>query len=117
VTLSVPDWKATSEKRLPWATTVAVVLLLIFAANQFATEWTMFRSSYLDPSAGDFPHYYLAAKIAGTPGQHRLYYSAQSAKEAMYEKIDPNTEWGQLARQNGIPDTLYSVLPQLWQHS
>jgi hypothetical protein len=88
-----------------------MVLLVIFATNQFATEWTMFRSSYLDPSAGDFPHYYLAAKIAGSPGQHRLYYSARSAKGAMYEKIDPNTEWSQLARQNGIPDTLYFSAP------
>jgi hypothetical protein len=96
---------------MSWTTTVASVLLLIFAANQFSTEWAMFRSSSASLSGGDFPHYYLAAKIAGTPGKHRLYYSAQSSKEETLGKIDPNTEWGREARQNGIPDTLYFSAP------
>lgn len=95
-----------------WLRSAAVLLLLLFAANQFADEWNLFRSgAYSDPSAGDFPHYYLAAKLAGLPGQHRLYYPPSHAKDEVFQKIDPDTEWGKLAIQNGIRDTLHFSAP------
>jgi hypothetical protein len=103
---------AQAISRVRWLRTAAVLLLLLFAANQFADEWELFRSgAYSDPSAGDFPHYYLAAKLAGLPGRHRLYYPPSHAKDEVFQKIDPNTEWGELAIQSGIRDTLHFSAP------
>jgi len=78
-----------------WLTSAVVVLLVIFAANQFATEWEAFRSSaYPTGSAIDFPHYYVAAKLAGSahPSQHPLYYATRENKEAVLDRIAPDTE-------------------------
>ena len=99
-----------------WLTSAVVVLLVIFAANQFATEWEAFRSSaYPTGSAIDFPHYYVAAKLAGSahPSQHPLYYATRENKEAVLDRIAPDTEWNQVAHQNGLGDTLHFSAPPI----
>ena len=99
-----------------WLTSAVVVLLVIFAANQFATEWATFRSSaYPAGSAVDFPGYYVAAKLAGsaTPRAHQLYYSTRESKEAILSRVPPDTEWNQVARQNGLGDTLHFNSPPI----
>ena len=93
-----------------------MVLLVVFAANQFATEWATFRSAaYPTGSAVDFPHYYVAAKLAGSahPSQHPLYYTVRENKEAVLNHIPPGTEWNQVAHQNGLGDTLHFSAPPI----
>lgn len=105
---------ATSPRN--WLTSAAVVLLVVFAANQFATEWVAFRSAaYPTGSAVDFPHYYVAAKLAGSanPSQHPLYYTVRENKEAVLERILPDTEWNRVAHQNGLGDTLHFSAPPI----
>lgn len=108
---------ATSSTHLRgWLTSAVVVLLVVFAANQFATEWATFRSSaYPAGSAVDFPHYYVAAKLAGSanPREHQLYYPTQENKEAVLSRIPPDTEWNQVAHQNGLGDTLHFSAPPI----
>ncbi len=99
-----------------WLTSAVVILLVIFAANQFATEWETFRSSaYPTGSAIDFPHYYVAAKLAGSadPSQHPLYYPTHENKEAVLGRIQPDTEWNLVAHQNGLSDTLHFSAPPI----
>jgi hypothetical protein len=99
-----------------WLTSAVVVLLVVFAANQFATEWATFRSaSYPTGSAVDFPHYYVAAKLAGSakPSQHPLYYAVREDKEAILNRIPSDTEWNQVAHQNGLGDTLHFSAPPI----
>jgi hypothetical protein len=102
-----PERAVAIPNRRLWS--LAVVLLLAFAANQFAAEWILFRSSAYP--AGDFAHYYLAAKLAGLSGQHRLYSAAHSSKEAALGNIAEDTEWGRFALQNGLHDTLHFSAP------
>ena len=97
-----------------WLTSAVVVVLAIFAANQFATEWATFRSSaYPAGSAVDFPGYYVAAKLAGSanPRVHQLYYSTRESKEAILSRVPPDTEWNKVAHQNGLGDTLHFNSP------
>jgi len=99
-----------------WLTSAAVVLLAVFAANQFATEWITFRSSaHPTGSAVDFPGYYVAAKLAGSanPKDHQLYYPSRESKEAVLSVIPPNTEWNQVAHENGLGDTLHFNAPPI----
>jgi hypothetical protein len=99
-----------------WLTSTVVIVLVIFAANQFATEWQIFRSSaYPTGSQIDFPHYYVAAKLVGSahPSQHPLYYPAHENKEAVLGRIRPDTEWNQVAHQNGLSDTLHFSAPPI----
>lgn len=98
---------------IQWKTAAALVVLLYFAGNQFAVEWTLFRSSNPNSVSGDFPHYYLAAKLAGMGGQRQFYYPAQNSKEAVLGKISSETEWSQFARQNGLSDTLHFSAPPI----
>jgi hypothetical protein len=105
---------ATSQGK--WLTSAVVVLLVIFAANQFATEWAAFRASaYLTGSAIDFPHYYVAGKLAGSanPSQHPLYYAMRENKAAALDRIPPDTEWNHVAHQNGLGDTLHFSAPPI----
>lgn len=91
-------------------------MLVAFAANRFATEWEMFRSSaYETTSAIDFPHYYVAAKLAGSaqPKEHQLYYLTRENKEAALDRIPPDTEWNRIAHQNGLGDTLHFSAPPI----
>ncbi|HYU45206.1 MAG TPA: glycosyltransferase family 87 protein [Terriglobales bacterium] len=93
-----------------------MVLLVVFAANQFATEWVTFRAgAYPTGSAVDFPHYYVAAKLAGSadPSQHPLYYLVPENKEAALHRIPPDTEWNNVAHQNGLGDTLHFSAPPI----
>jgi hypothetical protein len=99
-----------------WLTSAVVVLLVVFAANQFASEWELFRASaYPTGSAVDFPHYYVAAKLAGSPNasQHPLYYITGENKEAVLDRIPPDTEWNRVAHQNGLGDTLHFSAPPI----
>lgn len=104
-----PERNAAIPRRWLWA--AATVLLVAFAANQFANDWILFRSSAYP--AGDFPHYYAAAKLAGLSGQHQLYYPAHSKKEAALGNIGADTEWGQFVLQNGLRDTLHFSAPPI----
>jgi len=103
----VPERNGAISRRWLWA--AAAVVLLTFAANQFAADWILFRSGAYP--AGDFPHYYLAAKLAGLNGQHKLYAPANSSKEAAMGNIGEDTEWGRFAAQNGMRDTLHFSAP------
>jgi len=97
-----------------WLTSAVLVLLAVFAANQFAAEWTAFRdATHPTGSAIDFPHYYVAAKLAGSahPSQHSLYYIMPDHKEAVLGRIPPDTEWNRVAHQNGLGDTLHFSAP------
>ena len=99
-----------------WLTSAVAVLLLIFAANQFASQWELFRASaYPTGSAVDFPHYYVAAKLAGSPDarQHPLYYVTGEDKEAALDRIPPGTEWNRVAHENGLGDTLHFSAPPI----
>ncbi len=100
-------------KSKSWVNAIAIVLLLVVAANQFAAEWKAFRyTPYLSVSA-DFQHYYLAAKMAGLRGRHRLYYEVPDSKTAVFNKIPMDTEWGEMARAEGIRDTLHFSAPPI----
>jgi|SRR5579864_1988753 len=94
-----------------WSLSLTTVLLLGFFANQFVSDWNVFRSSYRDVQSGDFPHYYIAAKMAALGPQHLLYYPARSSKEAGLSKISTDTEWNQLAHSCGLRDTLHFSAP------
>jgi hypothetical protein len=99
-----------------WLTSAVVVVLVIFAANHFATEWATFRSSaYPAGSAVDFPGYYVAAKLAGSanPRAHQLYYPTRESKEAILSRVPPDSEWNQVAHQNGLGDTLHLNSPPI----
>jgi hypothetical protein len=107
---AAPSATAISSTHLRgWLTSAVVVVLAIFAANQFATEWATFRSSaYPANYNSDFPGYYVAAKLAGSanPRAHQLYYPAPDGKEAILSHLPPDSEWNQVAHQNGLGDTL-----------
>ena len=110
------DSKIADPELQRWLTSAVVVLLLVFAANQFASEWELFRASaYPTGSAVDFPHYYVAAKLAGSPNasQHPLYYITGENKEAVLDRIPPDTEWNRVAHQNGLGDTLHFSAPPI----
>lgn len=103
------------EARL-WATSLVGVVLIIFAANRFATEWEAFRSSaYPTGSSIDFPHYYVAAKLAGSskPKQQQLYYLMNEDKEAALNVAPPGSEWSHIAHQSGLGDTLHFSAPPI----
>jgi hypothetical protein len=99
-----------------WLNFAVVAVLVVFAANQFASEWEMFRASaYPTGSAIDFPHYYVAAKLAGSanPKAHALYYLTSQEKEAVLDRIPADTEWNRIAHQNGLGDTLHFSAPPI----
>jgi hypothetical protein len=99
-----------------WTTSIVLIVLIIFAANRFAAEWEEFRSSaYPTGSSIDFPHYYVAAKVAGSdrPKQHLLYYLTNEDKEALLNVIPPGSEWNQIAHQSGLGDTLHFSAPPI----
>jgi hypothetical protein len=107
---------ATSPTHLRSWTFVVVILLAVFAANQFATEWATYRSSAYPAGSGvDFPGYYVAAKLAGSasPKEHQLYYATRESKEAVLSVIPPDTEWNRVAHQNGLGDTLHFNSPPI----
>jgi hypothetical protein len=99
-----------------WLSCAVVVVLVVFAANQFATEWELFRSSaHPSGTAVDFPSYYVAAKLAGSanPKANRLYYLTRENKEAILDRVPSDTEWSQMAHQNGLGDTLQLGAPPI----
>jgi hypothetical protein len=121
VNLSTAYKSASSETAIgaaslrTWLTSAVVVLLVVFAANQLAAEWVAFRASaHPTGSAVDFPGYYVAAKLAGSanPREHQLYYPTRENKEAVLS-ISPDTEWNQVAHQNGLGDTLNFNAPPI----
>lgn len=118
VSPSAPAASKCSEKSKlrAWTTSIVVIVLIIFAANRFAGEWEAFRSSaYPTGSSIDFPHYYVAAKLAGSdsPKQHPLYYLTNEDKEAALSVIPPGSEWNQVAHQSGLRDTLHFSAPPI----
>ena len=99
-----------------WNAAIVVVVLVILFANRFAAEWETFRSSaYPTGSSIDFPHYYIAAKLAGSekPKEHRLYYVMKEDKEAALSVIPPGSEWNQIAHASGLGDTLHFSAPPI----
>lgn len=99
-----------------WTTSIVVVVLIICAGNRFASEWEAFRSSaYPTGSSIDFPHYYVAAKLAGSdrPKEHLLYYVTKEDREAALNVIPPGSEWNQIAHQSGLGDTLHFSAPPI----
>ncbi|MFZ0686514.1 MAG: glycosyltransferase family 87 protein [Terriglobales bacterium] len=107
------DVKAAKDLRT-WSTSIVAVLLVIFAANQFASEWVAFRTSaHPTGAAADFPGYYLAAKLAGSanPREHQLYYLTRENKEAILGIVAPNTDWSREAHKVGFTDTLHFNTP------
>jgi len=98
-----------------WLTSAVVVLLVIFAANQFATEWEAFRSSaYPTGSAIDFHITTWLRSWRDRPTQPAsAVYATRENKEAVLDRIAPDTEWNQVAHQNGLGDTLHFSAPPI----
>jgi hypothetical protein len=93
-----------------WLTFACTAILIFFAANQFASEWEMFRAAaHPTGSAVDFPHYYVAAKLAASAAakKHQFYYPMGAYKSEALGRIPPDTEWNRVAHENGLGDTLH----------
>jgi len=92
---------------------------VIFAANQFATEWEAFRSSAYPLDRRSTFHITTWLRVGGSahPSQHPLYYATRENKEAVLDRIAPDTEWNQVAHQNGLAILYTSALHQSLQHT